>query len=72
MTMPSVDPNALGPGSFQLPAAADRRQRHGSLFTAALFAAGKDDCQCKACLYLKRLRDRMVDEAEDLLSATDG
>ena len=72
MTMPPVDPGALAPQSFQLPAAADRRQNQGSTFTVALLAAGKDGCACKTCQLLILLRNQMVDEAEASLNAPDG
>ncbi len=71
--MPTPDPTALaGAQTFQLPSATNSRQRAGPLFNAALMAAGRDGCDCKCCQYVKRLRDLMVDDAEEMLRAPDG
>jgi len=72
MTMPPVDPGAAALASFQLPPAADRRQKAGSLFTVALLAAGKDGCACRSCQILTKLRDQMVEEVEADIDAPNG
>jgi hypothetical protein len=70
-------PNNLPPASppvdtLKMPDTTSARAKGGPLFNAALLAAGKDGCNCKACQYILRLRDFMVEAAEELLDVPNG
>lgn len=72
MSMPPNYPTGI-PGLVAAPPPAGAQTpQMGQLFTVALLQAGQEDCACKSCQYLKRIRTIMLENAEASLGAREG